>query len=138
MYDKKKAHSIASMKWAKKNPDKKKLYARNYYLKNRLRLNQYGRDWVEKNKHDPEYIQRRREQQRKYLKSHPPTPYIRIRKNKKQVKEHRWIMEQHLGRKLLKTEIIHHLDGNKQNNDISNLAIMTLSSHTRFHHLKTK
>lgn len=39
--------------------------------------------------------------------------------------EHRYIMELHLGRALEKTEVIHHLDGNKSNNDISNLLLCT-------------
>lgn len=36
-------------------------------------------------------------------------------------------MEEHLGRKLLPTEIVHHKDHNKLNNDISNLELF--SSH---------
>ena len=46
---------------------------------------------------------------------------------------HRMVMEKHLGRKLLSTEIVHHIDGNIHNNEISNLTIMTLSEHTTLH-----
>lgn len=40
------------------------------------------------------------------------------------IPQHRFIMEQHLGRYLTKTEHVHHRDGNKKNNDISNLQLM--------------
>lgn len=39
------------------------------------------------------------------------------------VLEHRYVMEKHLGRLLLKTEVIHHLDGCKSNNIIDNLIV---------------
>ena len=39
------------------------------------------------------------------------------------VAEHRLVMEKHLGRYLLKTEVVDHIDGNIQNNDISNLRV---------------
>lgn len=47
--------------------------------------------------------------------------------------EHRVVMEKYLGRKLKPTEIVHHKDGNKQNNDISNLEVMSQSEHIRKH-----
>lgn len=47
---------------------------------------------------------------------------------------HRKIMEEHLQRKLLSTEIVHHIDGNKQNNNISNLQIVTRAEHLKIHH----
>lgn len=43
----------------------------------------------------------------------------------REYKEHRIVMEWHLGRKLLPTERVHHIDGNKLNNDPSNLEIWT-------------
>lgn len=47
--------------------------------------------------------------------------------------EHRVIMEEYLGRELSPEEVVHHIDGNKQNNDISNLKLMTRSEHIREH-----
>jgi hypothetical protein len=47
---------------------------------------------------------------------------------------HRVVMEKYLGRKLKKGEIVHHIDGNKHNNDIKNLELMTQSKHASLHH----
>ncbi len=49
--------------------------------------------------------------------------------------KHRYIVEKHLGRKLLPFpyEVIHHIDGNKLNNHISNLQVMSASEHASMH-----
>lgn len=39
------------------------------------------------------------------------------------VREHRLVMEQALGRFLLPTEVVDHIDGNRSNNDLSNLRV---------------
>lgn len=49
--------------------------------------------------------------------------------------EHRYIMEQKIGRKLNSTEIVHHINGNKCDNRIENLIVMTIAEHI-FHHQK--
>lgn len=46
---------------------------------------------------------------------------------------HRLVMEEHLGRSLGINDIIHHIDGDKRNNDISNLKLMTRSEHSSMH-----
>lgn len=41
------------------------------------------------------------------------------------IHEHRLVMSEHLGRELKTYENIHHIDGNRENNNISNLEIWT-------------
>ena len=47
--------------------------------------------------------------------------------------EHQYVVEKHIGRKLFPSEVIHHIDRNKQNNDINNLQIMGRSDHAKVH-----
>lgn len=42
-------------------------------------------------------------------------------------------MEQYIGRKLLPNEVVHHIDKDKTNNDISNLLLLTQSEHSKLH-----
>ena len=49
---------------------------------------------------------------------------------------HRQVMETHIKRKLLPTEIVHHINGDKKDNRIENLKIMTAQEHNRLHHQK--
>lgn len=48
--------------------------------------------------------------------------------------EHRAIAKQILGRKLQGSEVVHHIDGNKRNNEIDNLIILpSQSEHAKLH-----
>ena len=44
------------------------------------------------------------------------------------VREHRLVMEKKLGRYLLPSEVVHHIDDNKQNNDPENLELFSRNS----------
>jgi len=59
--------------------------------------------------------------------------YKQIYINKKSLREHRVIMEKHLNNKLLETEVIHHINGVKDDNRIENLEVMTNSEHSSLH-----
>lgn len=63
--------------------------------------------------------------------------YHRIRLSKTSTKdEHRLVMEEKLGRKLLSSEIVHHVNECKRDNEPDNLELTTRSEHARMHGLK--
>lgn len=45
------------------------------------------------------------------------------------------LMEQKIGRRLRRGECVHHIDENKLNNSLDNLALMTIAEHARVHRL---
>ena len=59
--------------------------------------------------------------------------YKHIRRNDKTTTQHRMIMEAHLGRKLLTTEHVHHLNGDRGDNRIENLVVMSQTEHAKLH-----
>ena len=49
------------------------------------------------------------------------------------IAQHRLVMAEHLGRVLTRHEFVHHIDGDKANNAIENLKIMSNSEHASMH-----
>ena len=61
------------------------------------------------------------------------TGYMYIRIDGKDVGEHILVMENHIGRRLAENEVVHHINGNKLDNRIENLQLMTNAEHVRMH-----
>jgi len=69
-----------------------------------------------------------------YLPSHPNA----MKAHRNYVYQHRAVAADMLGRPLRKDEIVHHINGKKDDNRPENLQVMTQSEHVRLHSKKTR
>lgn len=61
------------------------------------------------------------------------SPYKRTTYKGKPIDEHRKVMEKYLGRELESWEIVHHINGDKRDNRVENLQVMTQNEHNKLH-----
>ena len=66
------------------------------------------------------------------VKNHPN------KDSKGYVREHILVVEKEIGRFLNKGEVVHHIDGNKLNNNIENLKLMSDYEHRKLHSSKPR
>lgn len=64
----------------------------------------------------------------KHIRSYKQEKYVTRTKT-----NYRQLMARHLGRKILPTEHVHHIDFNQDNNEINNLVLLSSSEHMKAH-----
>jgi len=62
--------------------------------------------------------------------------YFDVKTDKGWKKLHRIIIEKKIGRPLAASEVVHHIDGNGLNNNLSNLKLMSKSEHAKVHKMQ--
>lgn len=129
-------------------------YERNFrYAKNGLKLCACGcgeqiKITNRKDSRNQNRFKMNHDKRREFTRNISPNGYARVRSfthpkrdHTNRIKEHRLVMEKHLGRYLEPHEHIHHINGIKTDNRLENLQIVTPQEHMSLHirqYLKNK
>jgi hypothetical protein len=121
-------HRASVKEWKEKNPEKAKEQRRRKDEKKK-RANKEKRDL----KNQRRMLIRCLKKVRKEKKRLDAKSYRFILVDGKAYPEHRYIMEQHLGRKLEWGEEVHHINHIRNDNRIENLVVMWRTEHRALH-----
>lgn len=69
----------------------------------------------------------------KLLRPMMRSPNKKKRQNSTEILEHRAVMALHLGRPLTPHEVVHHINGIKDDNRVNNLELHTIGEHSKYH-----
>lgn len=67
------------------------------------------------------------------LKLLPDDPFYAMASSQGIIREHRLVMARHLNRPLMTKEVVHHINGVRDDNRIENLQLLDVSTHGRIH-----
>ena len=101
-------------------------------IKNHNKYNNYLSNSLQKKAYMKEYSRLPKLLQ-VYVDEVESEPYAEQYQKNNGVYKHRLIVEKILGRKLLDTEVVHHIDKNPKNNALDNLAVMSKEVHVLLH-----
>lgn len=123
---------ICAMAYNRKRArDRNKLYGRHFNIKNCVICNNEFKEWGRGSDICTSCIKIAKNASRHAINKYI---YVGYEKNTGKIKhEHSEKAKTILKRNLIKNEVVHHLDGNPKNNDLSNLIVMPRKFHTSLH-----
>jgi len=129
--------ALVRKQW-KKEMEREKRFQERQYCDNEFRSKQLAIDSKgEKNYFYGKHLTPYNKRQEDYWENEDSNGYIRCytRESNGYIEEykHRKVMEDSIGRKLEKGEIVHHIDFDTKNNNIENLQLMTQEEHNQLH-----
>lgn len=159
-------HREYQRKWYWQHREKLLGQMKDYYLRNKGRIHQYTKEWLNAHRHPCPTCGKLIAYSSTYCTRHwkrpigakhcmwkggryvdqygyivvrvmPQSPFYSMAGKNHFLPEHRLKMAEHLGRPLEKEEIVHHLNGIKGDNRVSNLAIVSRHNHPSLTFMKS-
>lgn len=113
-----------------KNKEERKAYQKEWTAKNKEKIKEYAKTYYEK--HKEQILERQRSRRNNQPRTRRTDNYIHITVDNKHHLEHRYIWEQANG-PIPRGYIVHHINGNIQDNRLENLLCISRKEHYRIH-----